>query len=385
MPQIKPYTAADGSRRYRFRVDTGRDAGGRRIQEQHTFATREQAKAELARIENERRRGVYVRPSRETNNELFDAYLKSATFEKEAATVRSYTDALRCARELIGGKLAQDTTRADIEAVRDYMLTRGRKIGGRPGTGLGPRSVILALGRIQAAYELAVADGRLVRNPAEHVRRPRLARGQRETWTKAEVRAFLAEASRHRLYAAWRLSLYGLRRGEVCGLRWADVDLKGKTIAVRNARVLVAGNVIEKAPKSSNALRVLPLDKTVTDALTALRKQQMTEAAAAARAYRPSGYVVTDELGAPVDPEWYSDEWARLIRRAKVRRIRLHDSRHTALSLMEKAGVPVSVIAAWAGHYSAAFTMATYVHAEAEDLAGGRDALGRIYGSGEPS
>jgi integrase len=111
----------------------------------------------------------------------------------------------------------------------------------------------------------------------------------------------------------------------------------------------------------------------------------MTEAAEAAPAYEASGYVATDELDAAVNSEWYCDEWARLIRRAKLRKIRLHDIRHTTLSLMEKAGVPVSVISAWAGHYSAAFTMATYVHGEAEDLAEGRDALRLIYGSGEPS
>lgn len=67
--------------------------------------------------------------------------------------------------------------------------------------------------------------------------------------------------------------------------------------------------------------------------------------------------------------------------RAGVRRIRLHESRHTACSLMGKTGVPISVISAWAGHYSGAFTMANYIHATPEDLAAGRDALSRIYSS----
>ena len=84
-------------------------------------------------------------------------------------------------------------------------------------------------------------------------------------------------------------------------------------------------------------------------------------------------------------PEWYTDEFHRVAARAQLRRIRLHESRHTACSLMEKAGVPVSVISAWAGHYSAAFTMATYVHANPDDLAAGRDALSAIYRMGGPS
>jgi hypothetical protein len=72
--------------------------------------------------------------------------------------------------------------------------------------------------------------------------------------------------------------------------------------------------------------------------------------------------------GIPVHPEWYSDEFSRLLLQAGLSKIRLHDSRHTTLSLMEKAGVPISVISRWAGHYDAAFTMMTYVHASGEDL-----------------
>jgi integrase len=85
------------------------------------------------------------------------------------------------------------------------------------------------------------------------------------------------------------------------------------------------------------------------------------------------------ELGAPVHPEWYFDEFGRILRAAKLRRITLHDSRHTTLSLMEKAGVPISVISKWAGHYDSAFTQKTYVHAGDEDLAQGAEKLVKIY------
>jgi integrase len=80
-----------------------------------------------------------------------------------------------------------------------------------------------------------------------------------------------------------------------------------------------------------------------------------------------------------VHPEWYSDEFARLLTRTGLPKIRLHDSRHTTLSLMEKAGVPISVISKWAGHYDAAFTMKTYVHASDEDLKKGVRTLARLH------
>jgi integrase len=84
-------------------------------------------------------------------------------------------------------------------------------------------------------------------------------------------------------------------------------------------------------------------------------------------------------LGEPVHPEWYSDEFRRLSKRAGVKRIVLHEGRHTALSLMEKAGVPISIVSKWASHYDTAFTYSTYVHASDEDLQTGTDALGKLY------
>jgi integrase len=83
--------------------------------------------------------------------------------------------------------------------------------------------------------------------------------------------------------------------------------------------------------------------------------------------------------GTPVHPEWYSDEFGRLLRRAGLRRITLHDSRHTTLTLMEHAGVPISIISKWAGHYDSAFTQKTYVHASDDDLQRGQAALAKIH------
>jgi integrase len=95
--------------------------------------------------------------------------------------------------------------------------------------------------------------------------------------------------------------------------------------------------------------------------------------------YRGGEYVITDEAGLPVHPEWYSAEFGRLLRRAGLRRITLHDSRYTTLTLMEHAGVPISIVSKWAGHYDSAFTQKTYVHASDEDLQRGQVALARIH------
>lgn len=165
------------------------------------------------------------------------------------------------------------------------------------------------------------------------------------------------------------MSLHGLRRSEVLGLRWEDIDLKTKTLKVEQTRVLCDYEVIIEPPKSRNGLRELPLDDELVAAAQRLHKAQMAESEEAGQAYQADlagldwcaggEYVVTDELGIPVHPEWYSDESGRILKAAGLRKITLHDSRHTTLSLMEKANVPISIISKWAGHYDSAFTQST--------------------------
>lgn len=318
-----------------------------------------------------------MRPWDGTVNELLDGYLRSACFEREANTKASYRHALAPARARLGSRRAQSITRDDVEALRDWMLSQGRKRGGKPGTGLGTRSVRLTLGRLRAAFEQACDDGKLYRNPCRGVKLPAQEKREPATWSAAQVRAFLAVAGEDRLHAAWRLTLYGLRRGEVCGLRWEDIDLDAGTVTVTITRPVVDGKPIVKAPKSERGGRTLPLDAADVTAFRALHKRQVAERLEAGEGYAASGYVVCDELGAAVNPEWYSDEFHRLRERAGLPRIRLHDSRHTANSLMAAAGVPDHIRAAWCGH-TTVVNVATYTHARPEDYAVALSVLSKI-------
>jgi integrase len=327
MPRIQQVQRAGGVR-YRFTLNLGRDpVTGNRRQRVYTFDDRRQAERELARLTGQMVEGRHTDRSRMTVSEALDAYLASALFEREAATKVSYAGALLPVRDRLGGRRLQSLTKADIEDLRDWLLTSGRRRGGTPGTGLGARSVTLTLGRFKAALEMACAEGWLARNPAAHVRPPRQVKRQDTTWSADQLRAFLAEASRDRLAACWLLSALGLRRSELLGLRWADIDLDAGTLAIARARVLVYAKVVEKTPKSARSARVLPLFAPVTPALAALQARQLEEMDAAGPAYANSGYIAADELGVPLYPEWYSDEFARLCRQAGLPKIRLHDTR----------------------------------------------------------
>jgi integrase len=392
MVKVEKEILKDGSIRWRARgVSTGKDpVTGKRTQRTITGRTRKEVEAEVRRIGHQVDKGTYIKPWDGTVSELLDAYLRAAIRGKEANTVVSYRDALRIPRERLGQHRALSVTRDDIEALVDFALTEGRKRGGKPGTGLGVRSVRLMLQQLSAAFEMSIDDRKLAFNPCRRVKVAGKPKTPRTTWSEAELRQYLAVADTDRLAPVWRLLCYGPRRGEVAGLLWNGtvtirgktvkaVDLDAKTVAIGPTRVLVDGAVVEKeGPKSENGWRVLPLDDVLVAQLEALKLRQMDEALAAGPAYEGGRHVASDELGRPISPEWLSDEFHRIAARAGVPRIRLHDSRHTANSLMAAAGVPAHIRAAWCGH-TQAVNESTYTHARPEDLAVAAAALGKIH------
>jgi integrase len=156
-------------------------------------------------------------------------------------------------------------------------------------------------------------------------------------------------------------------------------------VAISRSRVVVNYKVVEKAPKSKRSRRVLALDDGVSAGLAALAAVQFGEALNAGTAYSESGYVVVDELGAPLHPEAVSDLFLKVSKAAGCPRIRLHDGRHTALSQLMLDGVPVSVVSKWAGHASVAFTLDRYVVANDSETAAAAEALTRRYATEQPS
>jgi hypothetical protein len=135
-------------------VSTGKDpVTGKRTQRTITGPTKKAVEAEVRRIGVAVDKGTYTKPWDGTVAEILDDYLESVAFERGANTGLSYAKALLPARDRLGRRLARSVTLKDIEHLRDWMLTEGRRRGGKPGTPLGPRSVRLTLGHLAAAFE----------------------------------------------------------------------------------------------------------------------------------------------------------------------------------------------------------------------------------------
>ncbi|MEU0560902.1 site-specific integrase [Dactylosporangium sp. NPDC006015] len=394
---IKRVELADGRIRYRFVVDLGAKPDGRRDQKTMTFDTQREARAERARIISERATGTLVRPNKKLTVEQVATEFLTAKADagKKPSTVRSYQDALAPLVDRHGKLPIQALDIRHLEALRRDMLAgRTRRIG----TGdLAPRTVNLALGVSTMLLKYAMRRRLVGHNVAELVDRVPAdpdAGSDRAAWQTADAVVFLRGVRNDRLHAAWMLSLLGLRRGEVLGLRWLDADLTGEraaergfpagtpTLAVVNNRTCVAGKIIEGTPKGRGRRRVphLPIPRPLVDALKALKATHAAEKLAAGEAYGScplcgGAHVVVDELGAPFRPARYSERFEALVKSAGLPRLVLHGSRHCAASILADLGVPDIVAAAWLGQTDVAVTKG-YQHVMNDRIAEASRSLG---------
>ena len=174
------------------------------------------------------------------------------------------------------------------------------------------------------------------------------------------------------------MALSGLRRGEIAGLRWCDIDLDAKTLSVVNNRVDAGGTAVENDPKSESSRRRLPLPDRLVSVLRAAKARQARERLALGAAIGPWEYVASNEVGLAYHPQVLSRYWASAVKAAGVRHIKLHAARHTCATLMHLSAVPVSVIAAWIGHKDASLTMKLYAHSQDEALKAAGATLDRV-------
>ena len=387
MPEIKKIVLASGKARYRAVVDIGRDPEtGRRRQKTITLDRRKDVVDEINRIGHQRRTGDYVQPSTLTVDEALDQLLPALTStsrRRPPGTTGRDAPGPRPSRP----PAAAVHRRAGHRRPRALDAHRGRVRGGKTGTGLGVRAVSLTLGRLRAVLNEAVRRKMVVRNVAAFTKIPRAARKAaaaaqeaRRPWSAPTRCAPSSSASATSGCSRRCCSLWGCGRPRCAGCAGSDVDLDAGTLRVANTRTLVVGEVIEKAAKSAQGKRELPLPAPVAAALRTFRAQQAAERLASGPGYADSGYVLVDEAGEPWRTDGLRRAAYRLMDPVGTRRVRLYDARHACLTYLATSGVPDVVVSAWAGHADLSFTKRTYVHPNPEHLREASDALARLLG-----
>ncbi|MGV0596780.1 site-specific integrase [Mycolicibacterium porcinum] len=163
----------------------------------------------------------------------------------------------------------------------------------------------------------------------------------------------------------------GLRRGELSGLRWSDIDLDAATLTIAQQRVHSEAGAVVAETKTDAGRRVLPIPSTLLPVLRRAKARRGRERLAAEAKWEDEDYVVSDECGRPYYPTTLSYFWRSALEKAQLPHVRLHGARHTAATLLHLNGVPIAVIAAVLGHTDAAFTQRTYAHSQYDAMTEG--------------
>jgi integrase len=327
------------------------------------YTSKREAERALRRMLTDVDDGGYVDPTKVTVGEYLIQWLdaqrlRPSTKEVYRVQVSAY------ALPHIGEIRLQELTTETLDALYVELERRGGR-GGRP---LAPKTVRNVHVMLHRALERAVArkPPLIPRNPAALTEKPKPKRREMRPWTAEETERFLGASEGDRLHAAFFLmATTGMRRGEVLGLTWSDLNPDGASLSVQRALVLVGNVPTLSEPKTAAGRRAVPLSRQAVAALRVHRKAQAAERLALGEDYRDLGLVFAREDGSPVHPDRFLDAFHRISTMMGLRRTRPHDLRHGWATRALEAGIPAKVVQELLGHSSAMITLDIYSHVTA--------------------
>lgn len=285
--------------------------------------------------------------------DVVSAKTRPRTLEQYEAVVRRYL------KPYLGTKSLTKLSVVDVQTFINDQLRQGRSI----------RSVQLTRTVLRAALSRAQREELVLRNVAKLVDLPAWERKPIQPWSAEEASEFLAAAKSHRWYPAYAmLLLYGMRRGEVLGLRWCDIDFSHGQIHIRQQLQRI-GKTLEQGPvKTSAGRRDLPLIAMLCEALTqqyamghGIEREVVAEHTAS-----DEGLVFLSSTGTPIDPKNFVRTFHQIRGGASLPRITVHHTRHTAATMLKNLGVPARDAQLILGHAHITTTQQLYQHGDIE-------------------
>jgi integrase len=360
---MKGHIRKRGKNSWAVVIFLGRDPSGKQHRKWHAVrGTRRDAQRELARLMNEINTGAYVEPARMTLSEFLDRWL--ADYAKPKVSPKTYERYQEMIdghiRPALGGRLLPKLAPLHIQSFYSRKLADGRKDARG---GLSAQSVVHFHRLLHRALAQAVRWQLLARNPVDAVEPPRAERQEMRALDEHETASLLSSLGGSRLYMPTLLAVStGLRRGEILGLRWENVDLAASTLTVVQALEQTKEGLRFKSPKTHRSRRSIALLAMAVEALRSHRAGQAEEKLALGPAYDDHDLVCPRPDGGPWPPDVFSTAFAAFVRRSGMKPFRFHDLRHSHATHLLKAGVHPKVVSERLGHSAIGITLDTYSH-----------------------
>jgi integrase len=316
--------------------------------------TRKEVQEQLKAALHEQQQGKLVTGPRQNVKQFLAYWLEDV--QKPSVRLRTYQRyEMQLRRHIlpaIGNMQLSKLTPQHIQAFYAQMLQNG----------LAPQTVRLLHAMLHKAFDYAVSVGLLARNVCDIVSLPRIEKYEARSLTLEQVQQLLSAAKGHRVEALWILVLVtGMRRGEMLGLKWSDINLSTGVISVQRSLVDVKGGIIETKPKSSKGYRSILLPSFAVDALRAHKERQIALRESTTK-WQEGDYVFCTSHGTPFAAANLRTMFKSLLQSAGLPDIRFHDLRHSVATLLLSIGTHPKVVQELLGHGQIGMTMDTYSH-----------------------
>ena len=300
--------------------------------------------------------GVFIPKHKETVAEFLHRWLDTyAATNTTPRTQQGYRGNINCyILPDLGNISLQSLESRHIQGLYAQMLGRG----------LSPTSVVQVHRIIRQALSHAVKWGVLGRNVADAVTPPRIQRKELDMWDTETIWRFLDATRGNKFGEFYQMALLtGMRRSELCGLKWDSVDLaNGRLSVVRTLQRLTGEGLVEGQPKTARSRRLIALSPDAVEVLHGIRGKQMESQLKYGEVWENTGYVFTQADGSPVDPDMISKDFPKVLRNAGLPKMTLHGLRHAHASILLKEGINPKIVSERLGHSTIATTMDVYSH-----------------------
>lgn len=335
------------------------DAGKRR----HFYAkTRAEVAQKLRSAQDAQQHGLPLDAARTTVAAFLDSWLRTSAARKvRPRTLNGYEQIIRlCLAPSLGRVRLARLTPHDVERMMNEGIANGRSA----------RSVAHDRAVLRTALNVAMRQGVVGRNVAMLADAPRVPEREFRALTPSDARRILAAVDGHRHRALFTVALaVGLRQSEALGLQWDDVDLDRRTLVVRRVLQRYDGAFHLDEPKTPHSKRTVEMPEPVCASLREHRARQLADRLRAGAAWNGDewgGLVFCDERGQPLHGTTVAKQFQALVGQAGLRKMRYHDLRHGAASLMAAQGVPPRIAMEVLGHAQISTTMNVYSHVAPE-------------------
>ncbi|MCL6559109.1 MAG: site-specific integrase, partial [Firmicutes bacterium] len=326
-----------------------------------------EAEKMLAEFVTEVEKGLFIAPAKLTFKEFAERWLRDYA-ERELApkTVSRYKELLESRIYPAMGHLkVKDIKPMHLLEFYRNLAEDGIRLDGKPGK-LSESTIRHHHRLISSILQKATEWEVIPANPARRIKAPKSKRKQAVCYDEQQVKALLAAADKEpikRKVLIYLAVFSGLRRGEIMGLEWQDVNFEEGTISVRQAAQYVPGKGrFLKDPKNEFSKRTISLPSFVMDMLKQFKVHQAKERLKVGDLWEDSGRVFVRWDGRPLSPEWPSDWFSEFLEKHGLPHIPFHGLRHTAATLLINQGLPAKSISGRLGHSNIHTTMDIYGH-----------------------